>query len=140
VEGETSGNRPVALGAGVSYRRFFDGTLVSVGGGLSLAPGSHLSADLSFRHNDIEVPGGTFIANIASIRLRYAFSTTLTANALVQYNSLDKRISANVRLNFIHRPGSDLFIVLNEERGSDDSAWDFRSRGLVAKLTYLLRL
>ena len=140
VGGETSGNRPVALGAGVVYRRFFDGTLVSAGGTLSLAPGSHLSADLEFTHNDVEIPGGAFIANITSVRLRYAFSTTLTANALVQYNSLDKRISANVRLNFIHRPGSDLFIVLNEERGSGDSAWDFRSRGLVAKLTYLLRL
>jgi hypothetical protein len=140
LEGDTSGNSAVALGAGVSYRRFFDGTLVSAGGGLSLAPGSHLSADLGFTHNDVEIPGGAFTANIASVRLRYAFSTTLTVNALMQYNSLDKRISANVRLNFIHRPGSDLFIVLNEERGSGNSAWDFRSRGLVAKLTYLLRL
>ena len=140
ISGQTSGNRAVALGARVSYQRFFDGTLISAGGTLSLAPGSHLSADLGFTHNDVEIPGGEFTANIASVRLRYAFTTTLTANALLQYNSLDRRISANVRLNFIHRPGSDLFIVLNEERGSDDSVWDFRSRGLVAKLTYLLRL
>jgi hypothetical protein len=130
----------VALGAGGSYQRFFDGTLISWGGTLSLAPGSHLSAVLGFAHNDVEIPGGEFTADIVSVRVRYAFTTTLTANALLQYNSLDRRVSANVRLNFIHRPGSDLFIVLNEERGSDDSTWDFRSRGLVAKLTYLLRL
>ncbi len=140
LDGETSANRAVALGAHASYQRFFDGRLVSVGGTLSLAPGSHLSADIGFRHNDVGIPGGEFTVNIASVRLRYAFTTTLTANALLQYNSLDRRVSANVRLNLIHRPGSDLFIVLNEERGSDDSAWDFRSRGLVAKLTYLVRL
>ncbi len=138
--GQTSTNRAVALGAGGSYQRFFDGTLISWGGTLSLAPGSHLSAVLGFAHNDVEIPGGEFTADIVSVRVRYAFTTTLTANALLQYNSLDRRVSANVRLNFIHRPGSDLFIVLNEERGSDDSTWDFRSRGLVAKLTYLLRL
>ncbi len=140
LSASTSGNRVVAVSGSTSYQRFFDGTLVSAGGSLSLAPGSHLSAEIGFRHNDVELPGGGFASNIASLGLRYAFTTTLTVNALVQYNSLDKRISANVRLNLIHRPGSDLFIVLDEERGSDDSAWDFRSRGLVAKLTYLVRL
>jgi hypothetical protein len=140
LSASTSGNRVVSLNASTSYERFFDGKLVSAGGSLSLAPGSHLSAEMGFRHDDVELPGGEFTSDIASLSLRYAFSTTLTVNALLQYNSLDRRISANVRLNLIHRPGSDLFIVLDEERGSDDSAWDFRSRGLVAKLTYLVRL
>jgi hypothetical protein len=31
-------------------------------------------------------------------------------------------------------------VVLNEERGSDSSAWDFQSRGVRLKLTCLARL
>lgn len=59
---------------------------------------------------------------------------------LAQYNSFDRALTANVRINFIHRPGSDLFLVINEERGSDASAWDFANRGAVVKVTYLARI
>jgi hypothetical protein len=64
----------------------------------------------------------------------------LFANALVQYNKLDDELSISVRINFIHRPGSDLFIVINEERGSSTSVWDVNTRAAVVKLTYLARL
>ncbi len=52
----------------------------------------------------------------------------------------DDRLSANVRINFIHRPGSDLFVVFNEERGSSASLWDLNTRAAVMKVTYLARL
>ncbi|MFQ5678740.1 MAG: DUF5916 domain-containing protein [Gemmatimonadota bacterium] len=140
AEGSTSSNRALSLRANASVERFFGGTLRRLSGRLRLSPGSHANLTVEQTHNDVEVPGGEFTADVTSVRFGYAFSTTLTANALVQYNSLDKRISTNVRFNLIHRPGSDLFLVFNEERGSDDSPWDFRSRGLVAKLTYLARI
>ena len=70
----------------------------------------------------------------------YAFSTTLVANALFQYSEQDDQLSVSVRINFIHRPGSDLFIVFNEERGSASSIWDVNTRAAAVKLTYLARL
>ncbi|HUF35109.1 MAG TPA: hypothetical protein VMN37_04115, partial [Gemmatimonadales bacterium] len=69
-----------------------------------------------------------------------AASTRLFADALVQYNSLDNQLSANLRLNLIHRPGSDLFVVLNERRGGEADLWTPLDRGAVVKLTYLVRL
>jgi hypothetical protein len=59
---------------------------------------------------------------------------------LIQYNSLVDRASANIRVNFIHRPGSDLFIVFNEERDTGTSAWRVQNRTSVVKLTYLARI
>ena len=44
------------------------------------------------------------------------------------------------RLAVGHRPGSDLFIACNEQRGSDASLWGFDNRTAVVKLTYLARL
>ena len=72
--------------------------------------------------------------------LEEAVLVELFANALVQYNKLDDALSISVRINFIHRPGSDLFIVINEERGSSTSLWDVNTRAAVVKLTYLARL
>ena len=91
-------------------------------------------------HNTVDVPAGEFTADLARFQVGYAVSTTLVANALVQYNKRDDELSVSVRINFIHRPGSDLFIVFNEERGSATSIWDVNTRAAVVKLTYLARL
>ena len=88
----------------------------------------------------MDVPAGAFTADLARFQVGYSFSTRLVANALVQYNKRYDELSVSVRINFIHRPGSDLFIVFNEERGSATSIWDVNTRAAVVKLTYLARL
>ena len=37
-------------------------------------------------------------------------------SALLQYNSSSHAVSANVRLRWEYRPGSELFVVFNEDR------------------------
>jgi hypothetical protein len=122
------------------WEQFYEGTLWSVEPSVSLSPSPQVSLELAQEWNWVDVPNGELTFNITSLRFGYAFSTKLTTNALLQYNSLDNTVSANLRLNFIHRPGSDLFIVLTERRGVEDRLWDLSSRGVVAKLTYLVRL
>jgi hypothetical protein len=122
------------------WQRFFGGTLRSVEPSVELLPSPKVSLGLSHEWNRVEVPNGDLTTNITSFRFGYAFSTKLNTNALLQYNSLDNALSVNLRLNFIHRPGSDLFIVLTERRGVDDRLWDLVDRGFVVKLTYLARL
>jgi hypothetical protein len=136
----TSARRPwVATSAG-SLRRTYGGRIASLGGSVTVAPDPHLSGTVGYSRNTVRLPGGAFSADIGSLRLSYAFSTRLFADGLVQYNSLQNQVSANVRLNLVHRPGSDLFIVLNERRGGPEDLWDPVDRGAVLKLTYLFRL
>ena len=56
-----------------------------------------------------------------------------------QRNSLEGKIVTNLRLNFIHHAGSDLFVVFNEERHDAVPRRLVTSRGLAVKLTYLTR-
>ena len=136
----TSRNRPVVLGSDGFIQGTFGGHLATVSGDVTLSPNANLSITARYSHSAADVPDGSFTADVGSLRLSYAFSTQLVANALLQYNSLDKSLSANIRINFIHSPGSDLFIVFNERRGTDDSLWGLKDRGAVVKLTYLARL
>ncbi len=122
------------------WQQFYGGTLWSAEPSVSLSPSPQVSLELAHEWNRVELPNGEFTSNITSLRFGYAFSTKLTTNALLQYNSLDNEFSANLRVNFIHRPGSDLFVVLTERRGVEDELWDLSDRGLVVKLTYLARL
>ena len=117
----------------------FGGRLRTFGGTARLAPGSHLSLELGFSLHRVELPAGAFTADVSSLRAVYAFTTRLFASALVQHNRLDRRLVTNLRLNFIHRPGSDLFVVFNEDRGEGVSLRRVGNRGLAVKLTYLAR-
>lgn len=139
--GGTSSGRAVAFSTNGFISNFFGGSLVSVTTTLLGAISPRISLEPGFTHNVVKVPSGSFVADISSLRATYSFSTRLSTNLLVQYNSLDSEFSANVRLNFIHRPGSDLFVVFTENRGGDDFVWSRVSdRGLVMKVTYLMRL
>ena len=140
VFANTSRHRALVGELHASREQFYGGTLWSVQASVSASPSPQVSMELAHEWNRVDVPTGEFTSNITSLRFGYAFSTKLTTNALVQYNSLDNEFSANLRLNFIHRPGSDLFVVLTERRGVEDELWDLSSRGLVVKLTYLARL
>jgi hypothetical protein len=136
----TSPGRALTVGAFGSLQRFYDGRLVTAAGDLSLRPNANLAISLSYMHNDADVPGGAFTADVLSCRLTVAFSTQLSARMLLQYNSLDNTLSANVRVNFIHRPGSDLFLVYTERRGAEDSSlWHLSAREAAMKVTYLMR-
>ena len=108
-------------------------------GNITLNPNANVSITARYNRNVVDVPDGSFTADVVSVRLSYAFSTRLFANTLLQYNNLDNSVSANVRVNFIHSPGSDLFIVFNERRGNDNALWAFSDRGAVVKVTYLGR-
>jgi len=135
----TSPSRPVVLDGTLRAGNFYGGTIVSLRATLSLAPSPQISLGLGLNQNRIDLPSGAFTANLISLRGTYSFSTRLSTNLLVQYNSLDEYFSTNIRVNFIHRPGSDLFLVFTEERGVEGDLWEVSDRGMVMKLTYLKR-
>ena len=135
----SSPSRPWILGANLSRSDFFGGELLNMGGSLTITPAPALSISASFTRNDVDLPNGSFTADITGLRLIWALSTKVTTNALIQYNSLTDDFISNVRFNFIYRPGSDLFLVFTEERGVDDDRWALADRGMVLKFTYLVR-
>lgn len=140
--GNTSRNRMAYADLNARLAEFYGGTLKSVGGTLTVAPSPKVALALGYTRNDIDTPfpHGTFTADIASVRASYSFSTRMSTNLLIQYNSLDQDFTTNLRLNFIHRPGSDLFLVFTENRGDEARLWNLQDRGLVMKITYLARL
>ena len=133
-------NRAISLRSMAFLQSFFGGRVDTISNDLTATPNANLELTVGYTHNRVDVPTGSFTADLARLRVGYAFSTTLVANALLQYSEQDDELSVSVRINFIHRPGSDLFIVFNEERGSAASIWDVNTRAAAVKLTYLARL
>jgi hypothetical protein len=135
----TSGNRPLSAFFNASVQDLWDGDVSAMTGGFTLKGGPHLSLSGSYTRSAADLPGGSFVAHVTGVRVGWAFSTRLAAHVYAQYNSLDRRFVGNLRLRFIHRPGSDLYVVFNEERGEPDDPRALLGRGVAVKLSYLVR-
>jgi hypothetical protein len=104
---------------------------------------SQFSVEPNFSINsvDLPVPNGSFTAKLFGPRVTYTMTPLMFASALIQFNSSTNSISANVRLRWEYRPGSELFVVFNEER--DTLAPRFpatRNRAFIIKINRFFRL
>jgi hypothetical protein len=115
---------------------FWDGERDSYDIGFTFRPSYRFSATAQWDHNDVVLPGDSFKTDLLSSRLGYSFSNNMWFNALIQYNGDDREVISNLRFNWRFKPLSDLFLVYNERRTTDDVL----ERAVILKLTYVLPL
>jgi hypothetical protein len=102
--------------------------------------GSRLSAEPAYLLNMVDLTEGSFINQLVGSRVTYTMTPLMFASALLQYNSSSHDVSANVRLRWEYRPGSELFVVFNEDR--DTLARRFpglANRAFIIKVNRLFR-
>ena len=126
----------VSVNSRYSTGEFYDGYRRSYTVGPSLRWNENLNIAFNVQINDITLSTGDFVSTLVTSRINYNFNTKVFLNALLQYNTDSQQWSSNLRLNIIHRPLSDFFLVYNERR--DERAGDLLNRALVAKMTYLV--
>jgi hypothetical protein len=78
---------------------------------------------------------------LITTRSTYTFSPTMFVSALVQYNSSNSAVSSNVRLRWEYQPGSELFVVFNEQRDTLTPGRfpELENRAFVVKFNRLFR-
>lgn len=79
-----------------------------------------------------------FVTKLLGLRLDLNPSNRLMLMGSFQYNDAEERLLTNLRLRLIHREGSDLYLVYNENRNTA-GRWDVEERQGILKLTYLWR-
>jgi hypothetical protein len=102
---------------------------------------SQLSVEPSLSLNWITLPTGDFTSKLIGSRITYTVTPTLFASALIQFNSSTHTVSANARTRWEYRPGSELFIVYNEERDSEAALGipGLLNRAFIVKVNRFIR-
>ena len=121
---------------------FFGGSITEVRysrGRLELTP--QFSFEPSVSVSDITLPEGSFTAKLITTRLTYTFTPRMFVGGLLQYNSTRNVLSTNVRLRWEYQPGSELFVVYNDQRDTElgRSFPLLKNRAFVVKFTRLFR-
>ena len=120
---------------------FFSGDITAVGfrsDRIEVTP--QLSVEPGVSVNHVDLPEGVFTATVASGRVTYTFTPRMFFSGLVQYNSSNESLGTNLRLRWEYQPGSELFVVYNDQR---DTSFRGRpmleNRAFVGKSTRVLR-
>jgi hypothetical protein len=133
----SSGGRALSGRVTLSGGGYYGGNRGTVSAGVLWRPDYHLSLELSATHNALTIQGNSSNADLYSARIKYSYSTKLYLRGYVQYNAAEEQVVTNLRLNFIHAPLSDFFLVYTERRDMT-AGGGVLERFVTAKLTKLL--
>jgi hypothetical protein len=120
---------------------FFDGNKTTFSwtrGRVNLTP--RLSIEPRISIDRVTLVEGAFTNRLLGSRATYSMTPLMFVSALVQYNTASRSASANVRLRWEYRPGSELFVVWNEQRDTVAERFPtLANRALIVKINRLFR-
>ncbi len=135
-------HRRISGGFFFEYGDFYSGRKTTLGWGwgrVSLTSQFLLEPSISF--NRVELPAGEFDVELVDMRAIYTMTPRMFVSALFQYDSESRGLAANVRLRWEYRPGSELFVVYNEQRDTLTGGFPgLNNSALIVKVTRLFQL
>ena len=115
---------------------FYDGERLQLSGAVNWRPSPHFRGTIDYEINDVELPGGSFVARLIQLKTDVIFSATLSWVTLFQYDNITESIGINSRLHWIPEAGREAFVVLNHNLQDFDQDNSFHSTGADLSLKY----
>jgi hypothetical protein len=120
---------------------FYNGRKTTLQVGRGRVPiSSQLAIEPTYSYNRVNLIEGDFTTHLAGSRVTYTMTPLMFVSALMQYHSGSNTVSTNARLRWEYRPGSELFVVYNEERNTLTRSFPaLNNRALIVKVNRLFR-
>ena len=128
---------PISAGVRAEAGGFFGGSIVTLRPTVRARVGEIFNLQLSYSRNDIELPSGSTITNLTSVRAGYNFSPRVFLQTLLQHNDSAQLWSLNFRFGWLQDANTGLFLVYNETEGLLDYVPMGAGRSVIVKYSYL---
>jgi hypothetical protein len=132
---ETFGGRQLSGSFGVSTGGYYSGSRTTWSLAPEIKPTKNLSLLPTYSWGAVSLPGVSFRIHELNTAISYSFSQKWLTRTTVLLNSQDRDVGVNFRLNYIIRPGDNLFIVYNESRLYGDQG-RLQDRSLIVKTAF----
>ena len=141
LSARTNQSRGIWGNFSISKGDYFGGNKTSWAGSIGKQISNHLTLYGSANQNIIFMSNqGEFTANVYGFTAEVALNRKWFGKALIQYDNFSEQLQLYCRINWIHTPGSDLFIVLNQRYDMAGSKSSLVQGTQVVKLTYLFQI
>jgi hypothetical protein len=118
---------------------FYDGDYSGWGLTVGMRLGARLISEVGWTRDDVKLPAGDFTNDLVPVKVSYAFTSLMSLQGLIQYNSQASTVSSNLRLALLNRGGTGLFVVYNDRRDTADLASEaLLGQSFVVKYTRLI--
>ena len=120
----------------ISREDFWGGKKSSLQLGPEMRWSDQFLTEFEYELEKVDLPQGAFTSHVANGRFDLNLTNQWLTSTTLQYNHLDKEWGLNVRLNYIYRPGDDIFLVFNRSLTDLDQASEERSWSILFKITH----
>ena len=137
-----SQQRLVSANLTAEFGTFYNGHKTSFSAARGRVPiTNQLSVEPTYSFNHVTLDQGEFITHLVGSRVTYSMTPLMFVSALIQYNSGIDAVSTNARFRWEYQPGSELFVVYNEERNTLTRSFPgLNNRAFIVKINRLFRL
>ena len=97
------------------WGKFYTGKIYTLQFSLGINANKHLNFKTGYIYNTIKTTSGNLFTNELAEYINYAFNPRLDIAFFIQWNSLDDFLLGNLRLHWIPKPGSDMYVVFNRQ-------------------------
>lgn len=112
---QTGEHRLVSLHGSYCDGDFFGGTISAPGATLTWRPNKHFKVSTGYYISDIDLPWGSFMTRLVSLRADVAFTNTWYWENFVQYDNVSYSLGLNSILRWVPRAGREVILVINRE-------------------------
>jgi len=120
----------------LNWGDFYDGTRTEWFGRVVHRLSRHLSLSADMEQNIIRLPAGDFTVNEVGGRADFAFNPDLFGSVFGQWNDEDEEVILNFRVNWIPKPGTDLYFVANQTVDTGGEDWNITDTTVLAKFVW----
>lgn len=113
LEFEGSGRRPLAGRVRLGRGDFYGGSRHYFQVVPSFKPLPLVSVETGYEFNDVSLREGAFTTHVLNARINVNLNNRWLTTTLAQYDSASEQHVLFFRLNYIYRPGDDVFLVFN---------------------------
>ena len=133
LELETTSSRPLWGEFSVEAGQFYDGWRAQGAAQVEWNPNRHFRISGTYQYNRVDLGGGEFDAHVGSLGLNWNLTPDLGWSTLLQYDSLSREVGFNSRIRWEYRPGSTIYLVLNQSLLAEDRGLGVERSDLTLK-------
>ncbi len=107
----------------IRWEDFWGGDRFSVTFNPNFIISDKFSVRIEYDFDDISLPQGQLTSHLVNSIFRYNLTNVWLTTTTLQYESTEDLYNLNFRLNYIYRPGDDVFLVFNRTSDTERTDW-----------------
>ncbi len=136
---DTSSARPFGFEARFGLGEFYSGKRTRTIIDAVWRASRFFRLSLGGSYNDVDLEEGDFETVVGSVGFRITPNTHLSWDSVIQYDNVSDKVGVNSRIRYIVKPGSDVYLVVNQGFDVEDGNFQQFSSEMVAKVGWTFR-